>query len=76
MIFEYVMHVFRLPGSNNDINVLKRSHIFSELVEERAPAVHYLINSHDYTMRYYLVDGIYLKWPTFVKTIPAPQGHK
>ena len=39
-------------------------------------AVHYSINGHDYTMRYYLVDGIYTKWTTFVKTIPSPQGHK
>ena len=26
---------FRLPGSNNDINVLERSHVFSELAQER-----------------------------------------
>ena len=39
-------------------------------------AVHYSINGHDYTMRYYLVDGIYTKWTTFVKTIPSPQGQK
>ena len=56
--------------------MLERSHVFNELVEGRAPAVHYSINGHDYTMGYYLADGIYLKWATFVKTIPAPQGQK
>ena len=56
--------------------MLKRSHVFNELAEGLAPAVHYSINGHDYTIRYYLTDGIYPKWATFVKTIPAPQGQK
>ena len=70
----WIWHTFfELPGSNNDINVLERFHVFNELVEGRAPAVDYSINGHDYTMEYYLADGIYPKWATFVKTIPAPQ---
>ncbi|XP_050250584.1 uncharacterized protein LOC126697568 [Quercus robur] len=73
----WIWHAFfGLPRSNNDINVLEQSHIFNDLVEGRAPAVHYSINGHNYTMRYYLADGIYPKWVTFVKTIPAPQGQK
>ncbi|XP_030964661.1 uncharacterized protein LOC115985911 [Quercus lobata] len=56
--------------------VQQRSHVFNELAEGRAPTVHYSINGHDYTIRYYFADGIYPKWATFVKTIPAPQGQK
>ena len=50
--------------------------IFSELEQGRAPVVNYSINSHEYKMGYYLVDGIYPKWSTFVKTILSPHGQK
>ena len=71
----WIWHTFfGLPRSNNDINVFERSHVFNKLAEGRAPAIHYLFNGHDYIMGYCLADGIYSKWTTFVKTIPAPQG--
>ncbi|XP_052172115.1 uncharacterized protein LOC127788034 [Diospyros lotus] len=54
----WIWHAFfGLPGSLNDINVLDRSHIFSELAEGRGPEVSYTINGHEYTMGYYLADG-------------------
>jgi hypothetical protein len=31
---------------------------------------------HDYMMGYYIADGIFLQWSTFVKTILAPLGAK
>ena len=65
-----------LPGSNNDINVLEWSFVFFLLAEGRAPPCNYLINENDYTIEYYLADGIYPKWSTFVKTIPSPKVNK
>ncbi|XP_074288507.1 uncharacterized protein LOC141613662 [Silene latifolia] len=64
------------PGSLNDINVLERSPLFNDVLEESAPPVNFSVNGTDYNMGYYLVDGIYPGWATFVKTINAPQIQK
>ncbi|KAF8408724.1 hypothetical protein HHK36_004789 [Tetracentron sinense] len=65
-----------IERSHNDINVLERSSVFTDLANEHAAPINYSINCHDYTMGYYLADSIYPKWSTFVKTISSPQGNR
>ena len=73
----WIWHAFfGVAGSNNDINVLNRSPLFTEVVQGRAPEVHFTVNGNEYNMGYYLADGIYPEWATFVKTIHLPQCNK
>ncbi|XP_074336136.1 uncharacterized protein LOC141673299 [Apium graveolens] len=73
----WIWHAFiGVSGSNNDINVLDRSLVFDDVLQSPAPEVNFTINGNNYNMRYYLTDGIYPEWSTFVKTIPRPQSEK
>ena len=60
----------------DDINVLDRSPVFDDIYEGRAPRVTYMVNGHQYDLAYYLTDGIYPKWSTFIQSITLPQGPK
>ncbi|XP_056866848.1 uncharacterized protein LOC130512661 [Raphanus sativus] len=59
-----------------DINVLDRSPVFDDIIEGRAPRLEYVVNGHKYKLAYYLTDGIYPKWSTFIQSISRPQGLK
>uniref|UniRef100_A0A0D3DVX0 Myb-like domain-containing protein n=1 Tax=Brassica oleracea var. oleracea TaxID=109376 RepID=A0A0D3DVX0_BRAOL len=60
----------------NDINVLDRSPVFDDIIYGRAPQVNFSVNGIEYHLAYYLTDGIYPKWATFIQSIPIPQGPK
>ncbi|XP_062086027.1 uncharacterized protein LOC133792121 [Humulus lupulus] len=50
---------FGVPVSNNDLNVLNQSPIFTDILQGQAPRVEFTINGTQYNKGYYLADGIY-----------------
>ncbi|KAL1401396.1 hypothetical protein pipiens_006630 [Culex pipiens pipiens] len=73
----WIWHAFfGMPGSNNDINVLERSPLFTDLYSGKTPPIEYTVNNRVYTYGYYLADGIYPHLSTLVQTISAPVGQK
>lgn len=67
---------FGVAGSNNDINVLNQSPLFTNILQGSAPPTQFTVNGNQYNMGYYLADGIYPEWATFVKTIALPYSAK
>ena len=71
----WIWHAFfGLPGTLNDINILNRSPLFKRLISGDAPACNYKIMDNEYSMGYYLTDGIYPEWVTLVKSIKEKNG--
>ncbi|XP_073359807.1 uncharacterized protein [Aegilops tauschii subsp. strangulata] len=66
---------FGMPGSCNDINMLDRSPLFANLANEEAPPVTFEANGRTYNYGYYLADGIYPRWSTFVKPVVKPEDY-
>ncbi|KAL3615808.1 hypothetical protein CASFOL_040102 [Castilleja foliolosa] len=67
---------FGLSGARNDINVLNESPLFNDALHGHAPDVLYTINGNEYTKGYYLTDGIYPEWASFVKSFQCPADEK
>ncbi|KAL0641912.1 hypothetical protein Bca4012_103413 [Brassica carinata] len=73
----WIWHAFfGAPGTMNDLNILDRSPVFDEIVNGNAPEVNFYVNGTEYHLAYYLADGIYPKWATFIQSIRLPQGQK
>jgi len=69
----WIWHAFfRCLESLTDLNVLDRLLVFQELYKDQAPKYENVVNGRKYNIEYFLFDGFYPKWVSFVKTILLP----
>ena len=69
----WIWHAFfGVAGTNNDLNVLDQSPIFEDRINGLAPGGSFYANGNEYEYGYYLADGIYREWATFVKAFRQP----
>ncbi|GKB58069.1 ALP1-like protein [Tanacetum coccineum] len=69
----------RLMGdhcANNDINVLDNSPLFDDLLDDKSTVASYVVNGVGFEKEYYLADGIYPQWATFVKSFTVVNDAK
>ncbi|KAJ9560123.1 hypothetical protein OSB04_005283 [Centaurea solstitialis] len=73
----WIWHAFfGCPGAMNDLNVLNHSPIFEDVYNGIAPDRTFQVNGATYKHGYYLGDGIYHEWATFVKAFSYPEDDK
>ena len=65
----WIWHTFfGCAGAMNDLNVLGQSPVFDDVYDGKAPECPFQVNGATYKHGYYLGDGIYPEWATFVKS--------
>ena len=70
----WIYHIFAgSPGSLNDINVSYQLPMYMDVITGKWPPRSFTVNGNTRTLLYYLVDGIYPRFPFFVAPYPNPQ---
>ncbi|XP_023764609.1 uncharacterized protein LOC111913112 [Lactuca sativa] len=58
--------------SNNDMNILDQSLIFDDILSGKALDAPFTVNGNEYKFDYYLMNGIYPTYSTFIKVFRHP----
>ncbi|GJW38235.1 RNA-directed DNA polymerase, eukaryota, partial [Tanacetum coccineum] len=66
----------KVPGANNDLNVLYGSLLFDDVLADTAPKAPFVVNGRIYKKCYYLANDIYPTWSMFVKTFSIAREEK
>ena len=73
----WIWHAFfGVAGANNDLTVLNNSPLFDDLLDDIAPEVEFEGYGCKFKQGYYLADGIYPKWASFVKSFTVATNPK
>ncbi|GJY06199.1 nucleotide-binding alpha-beta plait domain-containing protein, partial [Tanacetum coccineum] len=64
----------RMAGAINDLNVLHRSNLFDEFLDNLGPDCPFTVNGHTYNRGYYLAGGIYPTWLLSFKVTTMEYG--
>ncbi|XP_061999308.1 uncharacterized protein LOC133716641 [Rosa rugosa] len=66
----WIWHAFfGIPRAQNDLTVLGCSPLLDAVITGQSPHLNYYVNVTPYEFGYYLTDGIYPKWATWVQSI-------
>ncbi|GJV21468.1 ALP1-like protein [Tanacetum coccineum] len=63
-------------GENNDLTVLNNSLLFDNLLDDIAPVAPFEVKRVTFQNGYYLADGIYSRWASFVKSFMIARDEK
>ncbi|GKA03588.1 ALP1-like protein isoform X1 [Tanacetum coccineum] len=69
-------HKYPTLMANNDLNVLYGSPLFDDVLSDTTPEAPFVVNGRTYKKGYYLADGIYPTWSSFVKTFSIARDEK
>ncbi|GJV88509.1 ALP1-like protein [Tanacetum coccineum] len=73
----WIWHAFfGVAGANNDLNVLDNSLLFDDILNDTALVAPFEVNGVGFENEYYLADGIYPQWATFVKSFMVTNDEK
>nr|GEZ17185.1 hypothetical protein [Tanacetum cinerariifolium] len=73
----WIWHAFLgVSGANNDLIVLNNSLLFDDLLDDIAPVAPFECNGVTFEKGYYLADGIYPQWSSFVKSFTVANLEK
>lgn len=73
----WIWHAFfGLSRGNNDINVVNRSPLITDMLRCESMGLNFSMNGFLYPRYYLFANGIYPKWPCFMQMIHEPQSEK